>query len=36
MDFMIWVKVLCVVVSVIVVNEVVKCIIRLVKLKKIV
>ena len=34
MDFMTWVKVLCVAASVIVVNEVVKCIIRLVKPKK--
>ncbi|MCC0684122.1 calcium-translocating P-type ATPase, PMCA-type [Clostridioides sp. ZZV14-6345] len=34
MDIMTWVKVLCVAASVIVVNEVVKCIIRLVKPKK--
>ncbi|MDV9719986.1 calcium-translocating P-type ATPase, PMCA-type [Clostridioides difficile] len=34
MDFMTWLKVLCVAASVIVVNEVVKCIIRLVKPKK--
>ncbi len=34
MDFMTWVKVLCVATSVIVVNEVVKCIIRLVKPKR--
>ncbi len=34
MDFMTWVKVLCVAASVIVVNEVVKCIIRLVKPKR--